>query len=288
MAEATTGTTADALHGPYAGLDLDALVDWPVVRAWLYWGMFWLMVAPTVGATISGMFNYPDYLGTHLALTFGRLRPVHVNGVIMGAFSGLFIGECYYLVPRLCGVRVAFNRYGVLVAWVWNVFLAAGLFSLPLGYNHGLEAGELPLLAEIPIFICTVIATLQFLTTIGRRLDPSLYVSLWYLIGAFVWTSLNLVLGSFILPYTIAGINSAAFHGLYIHYIVGLWITPAGYVLIYYFLPLSVRIRSTLISSRWSGSGRLRCSIPSWVFTTISTARSPIGPRRWRSSPPCF
>jgi cytochrome c oxidase cbb3-type subunit 1 len=129
----------------------------------------------------------------------------------------------------------------VLIAWVWNVFLAAGLLSLPLGYNHGLEAGELPLLAEIPIFFCTVIATLQFLTTIGRRLDPSLYVALWYLIGAFVWTSLNLVLGSFILPYTIAGINSAAFHGLYIHYIVGLWITPAGYVLIYYFLPLSVR-----------------------------------------------
>jgi cytochrome c oxidase cbb3-type subunit 1 len=52
---------------------------------------------------------------------------------------------------------------------------------------------------------------------------------------------MNLVLGSVILPYTISGINSAAFHGLYIHYIVGLWITPAGYVLIYYFLPLSVQ-----------------------------------------------
>ena len=129
MAEATTTAIPDALHGPYAGLDLDALVDWPVVRAWLYWGMFWLMFAPTVGAYISGMFNFPDYLGGHLPLTFGRLRPVHVNGVIMGAFSGLFIGECYYLVPRLCGVRVAFNRYGVLVAWVWNLFLAAGLLS---------------------------------------------------------------------------------------------------------------------------------------------------------------
>ena len=39
----------------------------------------------------------------------------------------------------------------------------------------------------------------------------------------------------------ITGINSAAFHGLYIHYIVGLWLTPAGYVLIYYFLPISVQ-----------------------------------------------
>ena len=87
MPEAGTGTTAEALRGPYAGLDLDALVDWPVVRVWLYWGMFWLMIAPTVGAAIAGLFNYPDYLGSNLALSFGRLRPVHVNGVIMGAFS---------------------------------------------------------------------------------------------------------------------------------------------------------------------------------------------------------
>jgi cytochrome c oxidase cbb3-type subunit I len=233
---------AQALRGRFAGIDLDELVDWPVVRTWLYWGMFWLMITPSVGVTISGIFNYPDYLGSSLALTFGRMRPVHVNGVIFGAFSGLFIGECYYLVPRLCGVRVWRGELGVPLAWVWNIAVAAGLLSLPLlGFNHGLEAGELPLFAEIPIFIVTALATLQFLVTISRRLEPQLYVALWYLIGAFVWTTMNLVLGSFILPYTIYGINSAAFHGLYIHYIVGLWLTPAGYVLIYYFLPLSVR-----------------------------------------------
>src|SRR3546814_20401648 len=51
---------------------------------------------------------------------------------------------------------------------------------------------------------------------------------------------MNLILGAFILPFSFAGINSAAWHGLFIHYIVGLWITPAGYVLIYYYLPASV------------------------------------------------
>jgi len=154
--------------------------------------MFWLMVAPTVGALLAGMFNYPEYLGTHLALTFGRLRPVHVNGVIMGAFSSLFIGGM--LLPGAAPVRrVAFNRWGVVFAWVWNVFLAAGLTAAPLGYNHGLEAGELPLLAEIPIFFCTVVVTLQFLTTIGRRLDPALYVALWYVMAG---SSLLVVLNS--------------------------------------------------------------------------------------------
>jgi cytochrome c oxidase cbb3-type subunit 1 len=233
---------AERLRGRFTGVNLDDLVDWRVVRTWLYFGMFWLLVTPSVGVAISGLFNYPDYLGTNnLGLTFGRLRPVHVNGVIFGAFSALFIGECHYLVPRLCGVRVPWPQWGVPLAWLYNISLAAGLISLPFAQNHGLEAGELPLFAEIPIFIAIAALTAQFLLTIARRLEAPLYVALWYLIGAFVWTTMNLVLGSFILPYTIPGINSAAFHGLYIHYIVGLWLTPAGYVLIYYFLPVSVR-----------------------------------------------
>jgi cytochrome c oxidase cbb3-type subunit 1 len=195
-----------------------------------------------MGVTLSALFNFPDYLGTsQLGATFGRLRPMHVNGVIMGAFSALFIGECYYLVPRLCGVRVVWPQLGVPAAWVWNLAVMAGLIGLPFGFNHGLEAGELPLYAEIPIFVVCALVTVQFLITIGRRLEPPLYVALWYLIGAFIWTTMNLVLGSFILPYTITGINSAGFHGLYIHYIVGLWLTPAGYVIIYYYLPLTVR-----------------------------------------------
>ena len=233
--------TAVALRGRFSGVDLDELVDWRAVRLWLYWGMFWLLLAPSVGVALSGLFNYPDYLGTSsLGLTFGRLRPVHVNGVIFGAFSSLFIGECYYLVPRLCGVRVPWQQWNVPLAWVWNISVVVALISLMFGENHGLEAGEFPLYVKIPIFVVVAVATAQFLITIGQRLEPPLYVALWYLIGAFVWTTMNLVLG-IILPYMISGINSAAFHGLYIHYIVGLWLTPAGYVLIYYFLPLSVR-----------------------------------------------
>ena len=231
----------ETLHGRFTGINLDDLVDWPVVRTWLYFGMFWLLVTPSIGVALSGTFNYPDYLGSTIQLTFGRLRPVHVNGVIFGAFSTLFIGLCYYLVPRLCGVRVVWGRWGAPLAWVWSLVLAAGLISLLFAENHGLEAGELPLFAEIPLFLVVASATAQFLFTIGQRLEPPLYVALWYLIAAFIWTTMNLVLGSFILPYTISGINSAAFHGLYIHYIVGLWITPAGYVVIYYFLPVSVR-----------------------------------------------
>jgi len=220
---------------------LDDLVDRGLVRLWLTWGMFWLMLTPSIGATISTLFNFPDYLGTALELGFGRLRPMHVNGVIFGAFSTLFVGLCYYLVPRLCGVPVAFPGLGRPLAWLWNLTLAVGMASLALGHNQGLEAGEFPLAVDALIFVVVLALTVQFLVTVARRREEHLYVSLWYLVAAFVWTVMNFILGSFILPYSITGINSAAFHGLFIHYIVGLWITPAGYVLIYYFLPASVR-----------------------------------------------
>src|SRR3546814_4965336 len=91
--------------------------------------MLWLMLTPTVGVTISALFNFPDYLGTSLELTFGRLRPIHVNGVIFGAFSTLFLGLSYYLVPRLCGVRVVWPKIGAVVCWIWNINIAVGLLS---------------------------------------------------------------------------------------------------------------------------------------------------------------
>ena len=219
----------------------DALINREVILLWLYWGLFWLMLAPTIGAIISSLFSFPEYLGTSEYLTFGRLRPLHVNGVILGAFSSLFIGLCYYIVPRLAGVRVWKEEWGKALAWIWNLSMVAGMLSMLFGYNQGLEAGELPFAVDAIQFVGLSIVTAQFLVTISRRTEPQLYVAMWYLIGAFVWTVMNLVFGSFILPYYITGINSAAFHGLFIHYIVGLWITPAGYVLIYYFLPASVR-----------------------------------------------
>jgi cytochrome c oxidase cbb3-type subunit 1 len=221
--------------------DLDALIDKGLILKWLWWGLFWLMFAPSVGALASTLFNYPEYLGTSEYLTFGRLRPMHVNGVIFGAFSTLFIGLCYYVLPRLCGVRVWNGQWGHTLLWVWNLGLAAGMVLLAMGWNQGLEAGEFPFVIDVVIFIVVLITTVQFLVTVAQRKEPQLFVAVWYLIGAFVWTVLNLILGSFILPYAITGINSAAFHGLFIHYIVGLWITPAGYVLIYYFLPASIK-----------------------------------------------
>jgi cytochrome c oxidase cbb3-type subunit I len=218
----------------------DELINADLVRKWLASGLGWLLLFPTIGALVSTKFTYPEFLGDTAWLTFGRLRPIHVNGVIWGAFSTIFIGLCHYVVPRLTGVRLWRERWSYGLLLVWNLNLAAASVLLALGHNRGWEAGELPRINVIVILLGLALLTVQLLMTIRNRRQPELYVSLWYLIAAFVWTDVNLIL-LLLGPYHIPGINNAAWHGLYIHYVVGLWITPAGYVLIYYFLPASVR-----------------------------------------------
>jgi cytochrome c oxidase cbb3-type subunit 1 len=218
----------------------DELINADLVRKWLASGLGWLLLFPTIGALVSTKFTYPEFLGDTAWLTFGRLRPIHVNGVIWGAFSTIFIGLCHYVVPRLTGVRLWRERWSYGLLLVWNLNLAAATVLLALGHNRGWEAGELPRTNVVVILLGLALLTVQLLMTIRNRRQPELYVSLWYLIAAFVWTDVNLIL-LLLGPYHIPGINNAAWHGLYIHYVVGLWITPAGYVLIYYFLPASVR-----------------------------------------------
>lgn len=218
------------------------LVNRALVRAWLSWSLVWLTLFPLVGLLISFKFHVPELLGETSWLTFGRLRPVHVNGVIFGAFSAPLLGMLYYMVPRLCGRPMAAERLGWWALHGWNLFLVAGSLSLLMGYNSGFEAAEYPWPVNIVRYAVLALVTGQALATIFRRKERGFYVALWYVMAALVWTLLNLILGGVILPYvTMSGISNATLHGLYIHYVVGLWITPAGLAVIYYFMPLAAK-----------------------------------------------
>jgi cytochrome c oxidase cbb3-type subunit 1 len=212
------------------------LVNFGLVKQWLTWGLLWAILAPLVGILVSLKFNFPNFLNNE-AMVFGRLRPVHVNGVIFGFFSTVFFGMAYYMVPNITGTRLFRENWGRFLIWFWNLTLAVGFISLAMGYNKGLEVAEFPIPVAAAMWLVFIVITIQVFATIAKRKEETLYVSLWYIIAALVWTDINLVLGNFVLPYFFPGVNNVALHGLYIHYTVGLWITPAGLSVIYYFLP---------------------------------------------------
>ena len=244
----------DAVNTQSAPDATQPLINKQLVKYWLGWSLVWMTVFPLVGVIVSTKFHNPEFLGDTSWLTFGRLRPVHVNGVIFGAFSTPLLGMLYYFVPRLCGRPMAAERLGWWQLWGWNLFLVIGSISLMMGYNIGFEADEYPWPASIIRFIVLGTITAQVLITVFRRKETGFYIALWYTMAALIWTVMNLILGGIILPYVpMSGISNAMLHGLFIHYVVGLWITPAGLAILYYFMPTSSK--SPLYSHRLSQLG---------------------------------
>jgi cbb3-type cytochrome oxidase subunit 1 len=192
------------MTGPTSSNDL---VDRKIVRLWLTWGFFWAILAPIIGILLSLMFTFPTFLGTQWT-HFGRLRPLHVNGVILGAFSSIFLGLVYYMVPKLAGVRMYREEWSKFALWLWNGTLAVAMVSLLLGHNKGLEVAEFP--NPLPLFLAAALFLIayQVFMTIARRKEEKIFVSLWYIIAALIWTAINFLYGNLVIPYAMPGITS--------------------------------------------------------------------------------
>src|SRR5258708_31015159 len=91
------------------------LFDRDLILKYMAAASFWLVFAPTVGAVVAIKFNYYDFLGHISWLTWGRLRPVHVMGVVFGGFSTAGIWFTYFIFPRLCGVPLSQEKCGYLI-----------------------------------------------------------------------------------------------------------------------------------------------------------------------------
>jgi cytochrome c oxidase cbb3-type subunit 1 len=186
-------------------------------------------------------------------LSPGRVRLLHTNEIAYGFLVNAFIGGLYYAVPRLTGRPVANVKLGWLVLGVWQFLVVATSIGQLLGYAQAVEWGETPTgflpgswdLVYIPvdflIEVGAVLVAIQFLTPIARSLHKRMYVSLWYISAGIVWLILTYVMGNTLPEWTLAGSSGAATVGLFIHDLVGLFVTPMGWGLMYFFVPVIMR-----------------------------------------------
>ncbi len=212
-----------------------------LVKAFLYSSILWFLLSIFVGFIISVKLIYPDFLGKIPFLTYGRLRFVHTNGVIFGWLTTAFFGFLMYMVPRLTNRPIYSEKLGWISFWVWNMGFVLGVIFLLSGNVQGIEYAEFPLIVDLFIFATLILTLYNVLFTILRSEEKQLYVSLWYVIGALVWTSLNYFFGNVFPVYFVPGTAGAAISGFYIHNIIGLWHTPLGAAMVYYMLPLLLK-----------------------------------------------
>jgi len=195
-------------------------------------------------------------------LSPGRWRMIHTNAIAYGFLANAFLGALYWAVPRLTFHKVASKGLSWFIFWAWQVIVGATAAGIAIGPTlqdqpwvmnlskqlgiafslgaQGLEWGETPFWIDPLALFGLLLVAINFMVPIAKSTGP-LYVTLWYFMAAFVWTFLTYAMGNLIPEYVVGGTSAGAIGGLFIHDLVGLFVTPLGWGLMYYFVPILLK-----------------------------------------------
>lgn len=205
------------------------------VLTWLSSAVFWLLLGSFFGLITSLKMHLPEFLVSSEFLTFGRVRPVHLNAVTYGWASMAGIGAALFLIPRLFKTALAGGKYAVFGAVIWNIGLVLGLVAITLGYSDGEEWLEFPWQIDILFVFGGALCAIPLLLTAANRQVEHLYVTSWYLMAALVWFPILFLIAN--LPFTFPGASGATVNWWFAHNVLGLWVTPIGIGIAYYMIP---------------------------------------------------
>ncbi|MFT7669090.1 MAG: cytochrome c oxidase cbb3-type subunit 1 [Planctomycetota bacterium] len=196
-----------------------------------------------------GFYPFPD----SELLAPGHIRLIHTNLAAYGWLVNGFTAMCYYIIPRLTGHRVLSDKLGHLIFWVWQGILVCSGVGFLFNRAQAIEWGETPTgfkpgsfeLNWVPVDLLVVVGAvlliLQLMTPMFKARDQKFYVTLWYFTSGLIWLALTYMMGNIIPEWVLPGAAGAAVTGLFIHDLVGLYVTPMGWGLMYFFVPLILR-----------------------------------------------
>ena len=199
------------------------------------------MFASMLGGLLVGLqlTRMNPFRGIEL-LSPGRWRMIHTNAIAYGFLANAFLGMLHWAVPRLTLKPVFDRRLSYAIFFAWQAVVVATAVGILLGEAQGLEWGETPVWIDPIALAGLLLVAINFGAPIARTSGP-LYVTLWYFLAAFVWTFLTYAMGNFIPQYFVSGTSAGAVGGLFIHDLVGLFVTPLGWGMVYYFVPIMLK-----------------------------------------------
>lgn len=212
------------------------LVEWHFAIA-----VFYSIVVVLAGMSYAMQFvNLYPFPGAEL-LSPGRVRMTHTMAVAYGWLANGFFALVYYVIPKLTGHRVLSERLGIILFFLYNGAVLLSEAMILGGQAQAIEWAETPTILDVPIALVVVAMVVNFLTPVWKARHKSFYVTVWYVTAALVWTPLVYVMGNFLPQYWLPGTGGATITSMYIHDLVGLFVTPMGVGLIYYLLPVLLK-----------------------------------------------
>ena len=254
-------------------------------RRFFYSALFWLVVPGVLGLLLASFLYVPVLqdnipLAIKPLLSFGRLRPTHVNLMIYGWLSQVYAGAILYILPRLTRARLFSERLAHINWWLWNLMIVGAAVTLPLGLTQGREYAEMIWPLDLLLVLNMVLLIINIWGTVARRNEQKIYVSLWnfmagtmimlpvYMVGNKIWDPA----GAF------TGMTDNIVNYFFVHNLFNAWFTTVGIGLALYLLPkltdkplYSHKLGLWGLWSVWAGQHhQLYSPAPDWLeFLTI-------------------
>lgn len=195
----------------------------------------WLVLGSIFGLLVSFKFHHPEFLGTQDLLTFGKLRPLHLNIITYGWLSFAALGVAMWLVPRMTKVPLQSTKILFASGVLWNIGVILGCIGILFGYTDGLEWLEFWWPIDIILAVAGAMVAIPLFKTIFKSKEKHLYVTMWYIIASLIWFPVLFVIANS--HFLHSGVQQAIANWWFAHNVLGLWVTPLGLGIIYYILP---------------------------------------------------
>jgi len=256
-----------------------------VVIRLIQFSIIWAVLAMTVGVYLAAELLWPTIDFGQFWLSFGRLRPLHTNGIIFGFGVSALMATAFYSVQRTSHVPLYAPKLAWFCSYAWQLLVLCGGLSLLAGWTSAKEYAELEWPFDIVIAVVWVCFGIVFFGTIANRKIKPIYISNWFYGALIIVIAMVHIVNSLAIPVSIsksyslyAGAQDAVVQWWYGHNAVGFLLTGGFLGMMYYFLPkyagrplwsyrLSIVAFWTFTYSYiWAGPHHLHYNaIPEWV-----------------------
>jgi len=283
-----------------AALPASEVYNDKVVRQFTIMAVIWGVLGMAVGVIVAAQLAWPDLTKGIPWLSYGRLRPLHTNGVIFAFGVTALIGTSYWVVQRTCHTTLFAPRLAAFTFWGWLVAMVGALITLPLGITQSKEYAELEWPLDLLIAAVWIAYAIVFFGTIAKRRVRHIYVANWFYGAFIIAVALLHIFNNLAVPagwwksYSLfAGVQDAMLQWWYGHNAVGFILTTAFLGMMYYFIPKQVErpiwsyrlsivhFWALIFTYMWAGPHHLHyTALPDWtqsigmVFSIVLLAPS--------------
>jgi len=264
---------------------IDASTRVPVLMFYAS-AMVWLLIGTLLAGFVSFKLHSPDWFSDVSFLTWGRLRPVHMNVMVYGWASMVAMGTAIWLMARLCRTTLRHPLIIVTGIWFWNIGVVIGVIGILMGYSTGYDWLEFPPYAAVVLFVAYALIISWAVLMFRFRRGDQIYITQWYLLAAFLWFPwLYAAAQAMLFVVPVQGVMQAAVSWWYANNLLFLWFGAIALGTAYYMIPkvigrpvysyhlATIGFWTYALFSSWTGMQRLVDGpFPAWMITASVAA----------------